>query len=212
MNCKCDSIVAFGQWLGSFIIGGGASVIDWISGIVYSAETMQIIISSILALATIILAIFTAVLVQVTKRKPFVICSTQFRFDVTHTFNLVIKNTGNATAFDIKINISTEKPDVNGVLHIDKTEINHDTSILPPEQDYTLFNHPEPWDFPVKKFNITISWALKPKGRRQKPLIYIIDKDKSFKGKWEESGSHKIARELKEIKEHFKNNNSTDCQ
>ena len=85
---------------------------------------------------------------------------------------LTIKNTGNATAFDIEAKISRvlsekdEKPsehDIEATLFI--------SLLLPgqsiPHKILNKLGNP-------KIFNVTVSWASKPKGRKQLPLTYTV--------------------------------------
>ena len=167
--------------------------IDWIIKSITFIDLVQVLATVVIAFATVVLWLATRNLARVSKRKAFVICS----FGPSKTFNneldAIIINTGNATAFDIEIKFESDSD-----LPIDKKELDLNFSLLTPGQILRPHSDLDDWKT-QNKIYITITWALKPNGRKQKPLKYIIDdNDKNKSGRYE-NGLKNITHELMKI-------------
>ncbi len=204
-----DNIIAMWQYL--------------VAGFVFSWEIANFVIKSlesfITAFTAIALVIATIILIRVTKRAPFVVGNLESSIPHPRYVNFVIRNTGNAPAFDIKAEISPPIPDIDGKpfegqIGIDgkpldsKVGSNFSIFILPPNQNF-LFMGIDTDKTTIEKFDITISWASKPNGKRQKPLTHSID-NRGNRGGWHDKGLDEIARELEKITEHFQKFNPKD--
>ncbi len=172
-------------------------VIDCIIESITFIDLVQIIVAGVTAFAAIALVMATIALIRVTKRKPFAVCTIESSEIAFTALNVVIRNTGNATAFDINTKITPPIPNPDGKMPEGETETNLYVSILPPEQGFPhrVF---QSWNSPVKKFNVNISWASKPNGWewQRKSLTYIIDNSDELRSGFIVGGVHKITQEL----------------
>jgi hypothetical protein len=82
---------------------------------------------------TRVLAVETSELAKMTSR-PFVICGIESSLADPTALNLVLRNTGNAAAFDIKTRVTPPLPQSNGTIGEGETETLVDVSYLPPGQ------------------------------------------------------------------------------
>ncbi len=176
--------------------------IDWFSKYDNLIPFVQVFVAGVTAFATVVLAFVTRNLARVSEQKPYVICSLESSLSTPRFVNFVIINTGNAPAFDIKAETSPPIPYVDG--SEPELDVGSDFSILtlPPNQKCS-FSGFDITKFPMKKFDITISWALKPNGKRQKPLTHSIN-NRGDRGGWHDKSLDEIARELEKITKHFR--------
>ncbi len=182
--------------------------IDWISHYNNLIMSVQVLIAGVTAFATVVLAFVTRNLARVSKREPYVVGNLESAEYEPRYVNFVIKNTGNAIAFNIKVNITPAIPDIDGTPIKGETENNFKVLILPPNQKFSFLGF-DSRKAPMEKFDVTISWASKPKGKRRKSLTHSID-NRGNQGGWGVKGLDRIAREfekttkhLEEIKEHL---------
>ncbi len=171
-------------------------------------DLFGVLATGVIAFATIVLAFVTWNLARVSKREPFVICNLESSLSTPRFVNFVIRNTGNATAFDIKAKTSPPIPYVDG--SEPELDVGSDFSvfILPPNQKYS-FSGFDTTKFPMEKFDITISWASKSNGKKRKTLTHSIN-NRGNRGGWHDKSIHEIARELEKITEHFRKFNPKD--
>ena len=100
----------------------------------------QLVAAFVTAIATIALWRVTRVLVGETKTlaamtlRPFVVCSAESSPVSAISFNLVLRNTGNATAFDVKLQLSPPLANPDGSPLADETMTKWEISLLPPGQ------------------------------------------------------------------------------
>ncbi len=169
--------------------------INWISNYNNLIPSVQVFVAGVTAFATIVLVYVTWVLACLTEKKPFVVCNTELR---SHGFrissNLVIKNTGNATAFNIQAKISCAKQKPNEKPPEHETEFTLFISLLLPGQSIPHKILDELGN--PKKFDVIVSWASKPKGRRSRNLTYTVDNSDKLIGQWQEGSLGQIAEEL----------------
>ena len=152
--------------------------IYWLNEYGVVLDLTQVIVSVATAFAAIALVIATVALIRVTKKKPFVVCTMESNTNNKRRLTLIIKNTGDATAFDIKANIEASKKTIGG-----KEISNFSISILTPDKGFIPSSSIRAWEIPVT-FNIDVSWASRPRGRR-KHQKYTIECEK---GGWHEAG------------------------
>ncbi len=168
--------------------------IDWISHYNNLIPSVQVFVASVTAFATVVLAFVTWNLAQVSKREAYVVCTISPAPSLEGGLHAVIKNTGNATAFDIEIKLESDRD-----LPTDKKELILNFSLLTPGQ--VLHPHSNLFDWKTQtKIYATITWASKPNRRKQKPLKYIIDdSDKNKRGR-SENAIKNISIELRGIR------------
>ena len=167
--------------------------IDWFSEYDNLILFVQVFVAGVTAVATIVLAFVTWNLARVSKRAPFVVCSLGHSQTVQESLHAFIINTGNATAFDIEVHFEADR-----VSPTDKKELKLNFSLLTPGQVLHPHSNLEGWETKTKIY-LTITWALKPNGRRQKPLKYIIDDSDENKGGLSENELRNITNQLMEI-------------
>ncbi len=144
--------------------------------------------------ATRELAKETSVLAKMTSR-PFVVCALESSDADATALNLTLRNTGNATAFDIKLEMSPALPKPNGDKPEDDTLTTHEISLLPPEQALHIQCVKGP-EVHGKVFAVTVSWADMPGASDRQNLSYKIEAKDGFRAGWNTKGPHHIATEL----------------
>lgn len=177
------------------------NIFVWFSNGQNLLTTAQLIAAFITALATFalwrvtrVLAVETSALAKMTSR-PFVACGIESSLADATALNLVIRNTGNATAFDIIAKISPPLPKPNGQPSNDKTETSIDVSYLPPGQVLPRKGVMSR-DIPDVRFKVEISWSLFPDSIDREKLTYSIDAGDGFRGGFAEKGIHQMVQEL----------------
>ncbi|GLS36060.1 hypothetical protein GCM10010869_16490 [Mesorhizobium tianshanense] len=165
----------------------------------------QVVAAFVTALATLalwrvtkVLAVETAALAKMTSR-PFVVCSLESSGASAIALNLTLRNTGNATAFDVKLQVTPALPKPDGSQASDQVETNFETSLLPPGQMLPIQGvmGPKVHD---KRFKATISWAALPDAKERDTLSYNFEPKDGFRGGWSTKGAHHIAEELEKIR------------
>ncbi len=171
-------------------------------------DLFGVLATSVIAVATIVLAFVTWNLARVSKREAYVVGNLEsVEFDAYYV-NFVLINTGNAPAFNVEANIKPALPDIKGNPIEGETETNRSTLILPPNQKFS-FRGFDSANAPIEKFDVTVSWTSKPNGGKPKTLTHSID-NKGNRGGWQTHGLDRIARELEKITKHFRNFNPKD--
>lgn len=179
--------------------------LHWLSGAANALAVAQLAAAGVTALATIalwrvtrVLAVETAVLAKMTSR-PFVVCGLESSGASAIALNLILRNTGNATAFDVNLELSPALPKPDGSPPEDETLSTRDVSFLPPGQALTIQGvmGPEVHD---KAFAATVSWASLPGASVRETLSYTFKPKDGFRGGWNTKGSHHIAEELEKLR------------
>ena len=159
------------------------------------------------AIATVFLWRVTRILAVETKRmadaaaRPQVVASiVPNRWSVIH-LDIVVENTGNATAFDIEV--SFDPPLENGEARGDDIDIPlQKISLLKPGQSLQSYLT-EVGDYLEKAFTVTTSWALDPKAAERETLTYSFNmgdyKGVSYLG--ERDPLVQIAQQMKTLRE-----------
>lgn len=131
--------------------------------------------------------------------RPFVVCGIESSLADPTALNLVIRNTGNATAFDIKATITPPLPKPNGEPNEDATQTELEISFLPPGQVLPRKGVMSR-DIPQTNFSVVVSWSLEPHSTNRETLEYSIEASDGFRGGWNEKGLHQIAQEIEKIR------------
>jgi hypothetical protein len=182
-----------------------STIIAWLSNGENALAAAQVAVALVTALATLalwrvtrVLAVETSALAKMTSR-PFVVCALESSGASAVALNLALRNTGNATAFDIKLNMSPALPKPNGANPDDERLTTHDISLLPPGQVLNIQGvmGPEVHD---KVFNVSVSWASMPGASERETLAYEIEAKDGFRGGWNTKGPHHIAEELEKLR------------
>lgn len=149
--------------------------------------------------ATRVLAVETKTLAAMTSQ-PFVVGTIENAGVSAHTvLNFVLRNTGNATAFDVQAKISPAMPNVAGGPDPDPNETIYALTLLPPGQALPLKGIVLEMIY-NKSFELTISWAQRP-GEKSKTLIKYFIHGKDLPNEdWHIKGLHNIAEELEKIR------------
>lgn len=165
----------------------------------------QVVAALVTALATLalwrvtrVLAVETSALAKMTSR-PFVVGALESSGANPKALNLTLRNTGNATAFDIKLEMSPPLPKPNGDKPKGETFTRHEISLLPPEQALHIqgVTGPDVYD---EVFAVTLSWAGMPGASDRETLSYKIKFKDGFRGGWGTKGLHHIAEELEKLR------------
>ena len=122
-----------------------SSFMQWLSEVgVWLANNvvvlMQVVASLVTAAATYalwratkVLAVETTILAKMTAQ-PFVVSWLESSAALANALNLTLRNTGNATAFDVKLKLSPALPTPIGNPPDSPEETTFETSFLPPGQ------------------------------------------------------------------------------
>ena len=171
----------------------------------------QLITAAVTAIATIalwrvtrVLAVETAVLAKMTSR-PFVVCALESSASTPTAMNLILRNTGNATAFDIILQLSPGLQKFNqSATEIEAVSIRK-LSLLAPGQSMQIQGvlSTEVYD---KKFDAEVSWANLPGALMRENVSYSFEPKDGFRGGWGVKGIHHVAEELKKIREQLNKN------
>lgn len=164
----------------------------------------QLVAAFVTALATFalwrvtrVLAVETKTLAAMTSR-PFVVCGIESSLADPTALNLVVRNTGNAAAFDIKAKITPPLPKANGTIDEGEKETLAEVSYLPPGQVLARMGVMSR-DINDVKYNVEISWSSSPRSADRENLNYIFEGRDGFNGGFKEKGLHEIANELEKI-------------
>lgn len=165
----------------------------------------QVAVALVTALATLalwrvtrVLAVETSALAKMTSR-PFVVCALESSSASSTAMNLTLRNTGNATAFDIKLGVTPALPQPNGDKPSDDTLTTHNISLLPPEQALPI----QPVlgrNVNETVFRVETSWAMMPGASERESLSYNIEAKDGFHAGWNTKGPHHIAEELEKLR------------
>lgn len=149
--------------------------------------------------ATRVLAVETTTLAKMTSQ-PFVVCWLESSGVSAIALNLTLRNTGNATAFDIKLRLTPalpEKPD--GTTAEGETETTFDTSLLPPGQSLSIQGVMGPSVHHIV-FTAQISWSARPGVTEREAIEYSFEPKDGFRGGFNTKGVHHVAEELEKIR------------
>ena len=181
--------------------------VTWVSNPSNALAVAQLAAAGVTALATIALWRVTRVLAKETEAlakltsQPFVVGSLESSSVSSNAFNLTLRNTGNATAFDIVLEITPPIPNFDGSIPSEKF-IRRTVSMLPPQNPLTLQVAMGP-DIHDKKFEAIVSWSRRPKEDARESLTYVFSPLDGFQGGVVTKSAHHIAEELEKIRKHI---------
>lgn len=181
------------------------NVIAWFSEASNALSFAQLLAAFVTAVATFalwrvtrVLAIETKTLASMTSR-PFVVCGIESSLADPTALNLVLRNTGNATAFDIQAKITPPLPMPNGQPDEGATETSLEVSFLPSGQVLprkgVMFR-----DVPETIYSVEVSWSLTPNTNNRETLAYKMEARDGVQGGWNAKGLHHIAQELEKVR------------
>jgi hypothetical protein len=177
---------------------------EWFSEGANALSAAQVLAAFVTALATLalwrvtkVLAVETKTLAALTSR-PFVVCSLESSRAGAIAMNLTLRNTGNATAFDVRLELS---PALNAPCGNASEEplTKWDVSMLPPGQALTTQGVMGP-DIHGNVYSATVSWAAMPGASVRETLSYSFAAKDGFRGGWNTKGTHHVAEELEKIR------------
>lgn len=170
------------------------------------ATTLNLFSAPVTAFATAVLAFLTYVLAKATARMAAEYSRSQIvatlepnQWSVIH-FDLIVANTGNASAFDITIR--TDPPLVSDLPSRGGEAIINDISILRPGQVIRVYAS-EYAKLDGKRIDFSVEWGHRPGSKRREHLKYSIDMN-NFKGIGSLGSSTpavQIAEQIKKIRE-----------
>lgn len=176
----------------------------WIADSSILLTSAQLIAAFVTAGATIALFMITRVLAAETKTlakmtsQPFVTCSLQSSVADSLMFDLIIENTGNAVAFDIKVTIDPALPAYNGAQSSENKETVINISILPPGFKLPK-NGVQSKHVLDAKFSARIEWKLRPDAVKTETLQYTFTADDGYRSGWGVKGVHQLVQEVEKI-------------
>lgn len=185
------------------------NAVAWITEAANALAFGQLVAAFVTAVATFalwrvtrVLAVETKTLAAMTSR-PFVVCSLESSGASSIALNLTLRNTGNATAFDVKFSLSPALPKPNDEKPEDDTKTENEISLLPPGQALHLQGvmGPEVYD---KKFAVNLSWSQLPGAKKRETLEYSFEPKDGFRGGWNTKGVHDVAQELEKMRNEMK--------
>lgn len=147
---------------------------------------------------TRILAIETKVLSESASR-PFVLCAFESSLADSRALNVVIRNTGNAPAFDILANITPALPRPDGSKDAEKVDTTYNISVLPPGAVLPKQGIMST-EIYGQDFTVSVSWSAFPRGKKRETLEFTTTAQDGFRGGWSTKGYHQIAEELEKIR------------
>ncbi|MBR2572864.1 MAG: hypothetical protein IKE14_00910 [Loktanella sp.] len=185
------------------------SLIVWFSEAANALAFAQLLAAFVTAIATFalwrvtrVLAVETKTLAAMTSR-PFVVCSLESSGASAIALNLTLRNTGNATAFDVKLQLSPALKKPNGTENHDPNTA-WNISLLPPGQALTTQGvmGPEVHD---TVYSANVSWASLPGASVRESLSYKFEPKDGFRGGFVTKGAHHIAEELEKLRKQMAN-------
>lgn len=185
-----------------------ANVVAWLSEATNALAIAQLFAAIVTALATFALWRVTKVLAVETKTlaamtsHPFVVGAFEPSAAGSGTFDVVVRNTGNSAAFDIKLAFTPALPNNTQQAEV-SDETSFDISILIPGQRLPLFAVMYR-AAPETKFKITVSWSSTPSSKEREQISYETQISTAISLGWNVKGTHEIANELKIIREYLK--------
>jgi hypothetical protein len=148
------------------------SVVAWFTEAANALIFAQLVAAFVTAIATIALWRVTRVLAVETKTlaamtsKPFVVSSFESSGADPTAINLTLRNSGNATAFDVKFRIVPAPPKANGQPADNPQQSTFDISLLPAGQVLPL-QGVMGRDVSDASFEIWVSWTSLPGGKQR---------------------------------------------
>jgi hypothetical protein len=168
------------------------------------AQLLAMIVTAFATIAlwrvTKVLAVETKTLAAMTSH-PFVVGAFEPSAAKSGAFDVVLRNTGNSAAFDIKVAFTPALPNIPQQVE-ESDETSFEVSILNPGQRLPLCGVMYR-DAPETNFKISVSWSSKPSSKEREQINYETHISTAIFLGWNVNGTHEIANELKIIREHL---------
>lgn len=165
----------------------------------------QLLAAAVTAAATYALWRATKVLADETKTlsamtsKPFVIFSFRSSQAAPTALDAIVSNTGNATAFNVRVTIDPTLPNANGSRPNDVTETVFNIALLPPGEILPRQGIMAR-DASEDTFRVKITWSSSPTSEHTESIQYDVSVHDGFKAGWSAKGMHQVADELEKIR------------
>lgn len=181
------------------------NAVAWFAEAANSLAFAQLLAAVVTAMATFalwrvtkVLAVETKTLAAMTSR-PFVVSSFESSGADPTAINLTLRNTGNATAFDVKFRITPAPPKANGQPADNPEQTTFEISLLPPGQILPL-QGVMGRDVSDASFDVLVSWASLPNGKDREELNYKTAPKDGFRGGFNTKNVHHVAGELEKLR------------
>ncbi|WP_321502233.1 hypothetical protein [Breoghania sp.] len=181
------------------------SAVEWFKDPANSLAFAQLVAVFVTALATIalwrvtkVLAVETKTLAAMTSR-PFVVSSFESSGADPTAINLTLRNTGNATAFDVRFCITPAPPKANGQPADNPEHSTFEISLLPSGQVLPLQGVMGRYVSDAS-FDVRVSWAALPNGKDREELSYKTAPKDGFHGGFNTKNVHHVAGELEKLR------------
>ena len=171
-------------------------------------SVIQVLSSIVVAIATIALWRATKILAVETKllRKfshtPFVVGYFETSEIGLPAVFFVVKNTGNAPAFDVKLEINPPIPGLEPKSKYFKDFVNSHFYIFPPGKAVRVHSVKDA-QVMKKIFRLDIEWRDRPDGNTKSKVSYKLKGKDIIDEGWVVKGRHHIAKELEKISKEF---------
>lgn len=181
------------------------SAVTWFTNAANALVFAQLVAAFVTAVATIALWRVTRVLAVETKTlaasssRAFVVSSFESSGADPTALNITLRNTGNATAFDVKLNISPALPRYDGQKSEEETQTVFEISLLPPGV-VLPFQGVMSRDVPDGFFEIQVSWSQMPGDKNRQQIAYKTEPKDGFRGGWNTKGLHQVAQEIEKLR------------
>lgn len=185
------------------------NAVAWFTEAANALAFAQLLAAFVTAIATFALWRVTRVLAVETKTlaamtsQPFVVCSLESSEASSTALDLTLRNTGNATAFDVKFCLSPALPEPGGSKPQDEAQTQNEISMIPP--GHALHLQPVLGrEIHDTKFAVAISWSQLPGDKKRETLEYSFEPKDGFRGGWNTMGIHDVAQELGKLRNEMK--------
>jgi|AntAceMinimDraft_1070359.scaffolds.fasta_scaffold46109_1 hypothetical protein len=183
------------------------NAVAWLSEATNALAIAQLFAAIVTALATFALWRVTKVLAVETKTlaamtsHTFVVGAFEPSAAGSGGFDVVVRNTGNSAAFDIKLVFTPALPDITQQAEV-SDETSFEVSILIPGQRLPL-SAVMYRDAPETKFKISVSWSSTPSSKEREQISYETQIYTGIGLGCDVKGTHEIANELEIIRKHL---------
>ncbi|MFD1482550.1 hypothetical protein [Paracoccus nototheniae] len=181
------------------------AVQQWFSNGANVLVAAQVFAGVVTALATIalwrvtrVLAVETKVLAKMTSQ-PFVVLNFESSGADPTAINLTLRNTGNATAFDVKLRITPAPPQANGQPAANPEQKAAEVSLLPPGQVLPLQGVMSR-DVGDAVYEVWVSWSRMPGSSEREELTYKTEPEHGFRGGFHTKNVHHVVAEIEKLR------------
>lgn len=183
------------------------NAVAWFAVAANTLAFAQLLAAFVTAIATFALWRVTRVLAVETKTlaamtsHPFVVGTFEPSAADSAAFDVVLRNTGNGTAFNIKLSFTPAIP-TSHENEEGKEETSFDVSVLNPGQGLPLLGVMYR-DAPETNFKVSVSWSSTPSNKVREQIDYLTQVYTGISRGWNVKGTNEIAKELENIRKHL---------